>query len=361
MYPTAQENYENRIFPYVYLKTADQVPLSYVPKTRYNKLEEIVFIDEEITIKDGRGRTKKEQLFRKWNSSYTCLCKTGGDGDFEDIEDTIVFHDLGVVPVIPVFGKKPKGASTILPIKASKHNLAVKSVELLNLNSLIWHNLEDQSFSLPYYQSEYADSESMSNWTTYNALRIDLGATIRPDFASPDVGISENLQKAYERKVSQFDVEAEKRAGVRTVPSGTALRILFMPEQDTHDFFSSIAEHCERQIGELFKRYTGEDYEYTVYYSRALIPSEENAEIDVILNAYEKLDVPDSIRIDMILQILKKKLPYFSSEDVENWRQELILYFQETPPEMRKGGTLTARVTNENVTKTSINEVEDNE
>jgi hypothetical protein len=326
-------NKANRIYPYIYRKTAETIPQDYTPLTYANQLIEIMF----STTPHRKESGDEEQRWIKWTTEYSVLMKKDTDSNYDNtiqhtsgsyVEcDDRKYHNLGVVPVVPVYAERPKEHGSVLPCIPSKHFLAMKSVELLNLNSQLWFNAEEQSFSLPYYQAE--DGTEPSMWDATHALKISLEATIPPSYASPDVGIAKNLQDFQQMRVTQFNSEAERRLGVRSSPSGVALHVLFNPEVATFLKFSRIGEEAEKAIARIFKLYTGEDFLYTVHYNKKMLPTNDNLDIESLVSLYNGMDLPPELRVEVVLAAMQKKVPARDEVQLEEWRTSTKKYIED--------------------------------
>ena len=109
--PTLQEALDGRIFPYVYIKSADQVDA--FKADIFGNLEWIRFVEDPVFIKNERTKVMEKQArFSQWDDMKWHLGTKNEKKEFLVLET--FEHDLGKIPVIPVFTAKRIAKNNIL-------------------------------------------------------------------------------------------------------------------------------------------------------------------------------------------------------------------------------------------------------
>lgn len=222
--------------------------------------------------------------------------------------------NLGCVPVITVPSKNDIDNSNPFPpsefISIAKTNKAI-----YNMTSWLNDILINQTFSVLVYPS---NNETELELGTSNALGFPSEASHEPKFIAPAADPANILHAEIER----LQQECYRMAGVVNVTgvkseqSGVAKAWDFQQTNQVLSDFADILESTELKLADLFQRFTGVEFEYTVNYpndfSIADVQTElANAEIAKGLN------FGDAFNVEVYKRVLTSYLPELSDEDFD--------------------------------------------
>ena len=277
---TDREAIANRAFPYVYIKKAWDV-LDDKNVTKLDKsgnLISICFVDD--AVKDKNGKT--HERWRLWTRSYSVMVKRGRFGKYEEIPETKIEHNLGVVPVVMVFSEEQANRDTVLT-DPPLYDLAKTNYTIFNKDSEIREVERAQGFSFFYAQG--IEGESLETGVN-NYLPVPFQATITPGFASPDAAIPKELRESGEQiRMSLFQIaEQSGVTGVQNQQSGIAKEWDFFAHESVLQRTAAMAKKFQNDVFNLFNKYlTGDDnYLYVVEYKESYSPLNELVELEKI-------------------------------------------------------------------------------
>jgi hypothetical protein len=302
---TEAEAIENRIYPYIYIKTANQVKKDNGYQVdMFGKLEWICFTEKK--------NEKGEQLYRKWDKTQSVIIDEKG----EAVEQPKL-HNLGVVPVISIYAAKRKCLDEIL-VDPPLYDLAKINFTIFNKDSEIRDQERAQGFSIFYLQSDSPGNITLGN---KNVLYLPIGSTIQPGFASPDWQILKGLQESGEKLREDLFRMAEQSGvtGVQSGSSGIALEWDFFAHESVLKKTSSLAEAFEEAVAELFNLYTKKSYIYEVEYPEDFAPNNKTKELDL----YDKsllMDLPPLAKAK-----IKEKVARLLFYDIEEEEMKAII------------------------------------
>ena len=222
--------------------------------------------------------------------------------------------DLGCVPIIPVPSKNDN--ETFNPLPPSEFiSIAKTNKAIYNMTSWLNDILLNQTFSVLVYPSNSNDDLILG---TSNALGFPSEASHEPKFIAPAADPANILHAEIER----LQQECYRMAGVVNVTgvkseqSGVAKAWDFERTNQVLSDFADILENAERKLANMFQRFTGVEFEYTVNYpndfSIADVQTElANAEIAKGLN------FGDAFNIEVYKRVLTSYLPELSDEDFD--------------------------------------------
>jgi hypothetical protein len=207
---------EARLFPYIYQRTARQVEKYQLDK--FGGLLSITFREADVIVVKN-GAEVVESRYLKWTSTYSEEYTLN-----EKNEITVITkneHNLGVLPVIPIFTMRRKDKNSLL-IDPPLYDLAKLNLTIFNKDSEIREIERSQGFSLLYVQS---DTQGNLTIGSNNVLFVPMAATIPPGFASPNPAIQTNLMlNATSVREDLFRLAEQNGViGVQQAKSGLAL------------------------------------------------------------------------------------------------------------------------------------------
>ena len=260
---SAEENAKNRILPYVYRQNRNTMHDYSVDG--YGKIEWIRFFDH--CEKDPNGKDKF--YYRYWDSvesKMQLMEKKGSKIKWTDTE--VITHNLGVVPVYPMAFISPRTKDT-LDIDYEFYDLARCNWTIYNLDSATMEAIFDQCFSLLCIQGTKEDDVSVG---TKSICWVEPGVSNMPQFASPSPEVAK-LASEYADKIKaeiyeiaeQNGVTAKRTAGA-SEQSGKAKEWDFQAHGFILKKIAGICYKTEIWIADIFKRYTGEVFEYVPRY-----------------------------------------------------------------------------------------------
>ncbi|VBB05578.1 Hypothetical protein LUCI_0788 [Lucifera butyrica] len=247
-----------RAFPYVYLVQARQVKAY-----ECNKDGILTSITYEIYSRQASGTAVTQKLAERWTWTETSWKKEAGGGTTE------TEHNLGVVPVIPLFGTEADDGdmspvSDMLAI--ARINLAI-----FNLCSELREPLRNQAFAMLCYPiTDSADFDRLKDMVTgtETALGYDGTAGTAPSFISPSADQAALIQNELSRLVDEIYRIANLTSvvGLQQKVSGVAKQWDF---EQTNQCLADLAENCqnaELRIAYLFEKWTNSTLHYRCVY-----------------------------------------------------------------------------------------------
>ncbi len=305
---TLDEVQQNRTFPYVYTKTADQV--EDYKTDQFGNIEWIIFLDSKELV-DG----KTVQYYRKWTTTECILLTKDNNNAFKEVSKTE--HDLGIVPVITVFSEIQEDKSSLLP-NPPLYDVAKLNWQIFNMSVEKRHQERCQAFSVFYTQGLPQDLVIGNG----NHIDLPLDATIAPGYATPPSDILDYLMKSEEqiRKELFLMVEQAGVIGIQSSESGIAKSYDFEAKENTLKRTSVIATTIEEKIAKLFKLYTNESFEYTVAYPVDFAPMGLDREIDRIDKIFKMPELNSLFKSKMQERLAKL---YFADDSKETLKEIL--------------------------------------
>ena len=222
--------------------------------------------------------------------------------------------DLGCVPVIPVPSKLVEG--TYNPFPASEFlSIAKTNKVIYNLCSWLNEILANQTFSILLYPSTAEDSLVIG---TNNALGYPADAAHEPNFIAPPADPA-NILSA---QITKLQEECYRMAGVvnvtgvRSEQSGVAKQWDYEQTNQVLADFADILENAEKQLANLFMRFTGVEFEYRLNYPSDFTISDTNTELSNAEIA-KGLAFGDAFNLEVYKKVLTSYLPELSDEDFD--------------------------------------------
>lgn len=264
---TAGEAEDQRVMPYLYTRTIEQVEEWKVDK--FGNMKSITFIEASVWAKDtGDSEATEHKRWIEWTEEEQITWTKDKDEKWVEVERVI--HDLGKVPVVMVLFAKRKN-KTVLLVNPPLYDAARVNHTMFNKDSEIREIERAQGFSQLYVQTDNINSLTVG---ANNVLGVPMDATIPPGYVSPDPGIQKELV-AYQEKVRDdlFRVAEQNGViGIRTAKSGEALAWEFYAHESVLQKSSSAATIFEGKVADIFMLYTNEKFTYTVEYPKKFQP-----------------------------------------------------------------------------------------
>lgn len=238
---------EKRAFPYAYIVSPKQVK-----NYECNEDGVLTSITYETYSRRFSGNAASN-IITRWTWTETAW-KCERDGKTEE-----QLHNLGMVPVIPLFGVDADDGD-MLPtgemLAIARINLAI-----FNLCSELRELLRNQAFSILCYPvTENSDHEGLDDLVTgsENALNFD-GNGSAPLYITPPAEQAELLQKELSRLVGEIYRLATLSSvvGIQQKTSGVSKAWDF---ENTNQSLSDMAENCqeaEMKMAFLFEQWVG--------------------------------------------------------------------------------------------------------
>lgn len=269
-----------RVFPYVMIKTANDVKSYSLDK--WGNLQSIIFFDRIATINN-----KEVQLYRRWdaNSSQITIEK---DGSYTPAEPEVV-HGLGVIPVLTMYSA-PRRCKQKLLIEPPLYDIARIALVIYNKDSEVRDLERAQSFSVLCVQSDRGGNLSLG---AHNVIFVPPETQFMPTFISPNPAILVGLMVNSEKLRDDLYKLAEQNGvtAVKSMTSGVAESFRFFGHETVLQRVSRMASTLDYAIFDLFCRYTNETPTYTADYPVDFAPGNITAEVDS-LDKYLKQNLP---------------------------------------------------------------------
>lgn len=222
--------------------------------------------------------------------------------------------NLGMTPVIPVPSKLDDETFNPLPpsefISIAKTNLAI-----YNMSSWLNDILINQTFSVLVYPSNSTDDLILG---TNNALGFPSEASHEPKFIAPAADPANILHN----EIDRLQQECYRMAGVvnitgvKSEQSGVAKQWDFERTNQVLSDFADILENAEILVSDLFKRFTGLDFEYTVNYPNDFSIADVQTELNNAQIA-RGLNFGDDFDMCIFKRVITSYLPEIKDTDME--------------------------------------------
>jgi len=312
---TTVEAIENRILPYCYIRTANDVETYSLDN--YGKITSIIFEEQPVFVNG-----KKQERYREWTDTYSVVmgreCDSQGNQKetLKALESPVV-HGLGVIPVIPVYSTKKRNILDIL-VEPPMFDIARLNHQLFNKDSCIIDQERAQAFSNFYVQGDASGDMVLG---AHNVIFVPMEATMPPGFASPDANILAGLVANSESlKESIFQIAQQNGVyGIKEASSGLAMSYDFYAQEYQLHKTVYIASSLESSMADLFQKYTGEEFIYTVSYPEEFQPGNTKAIIETYKLALD-MGVPEEFK-RAIYEKMARML--FSDDDEETLKNIL--------------------------------------
>lgn len=309
---------DRQLLPYAFV--VEPLRVQEIEVDKFGRLTKLVYTEADpdneftpavrtLTVDGWHLKSSKGELSGKWN--------------------------LGMLPVIPLVSKE---CDPSIPLPPSDFiSIAQTSLAIYNMSSWLSEILVDQTFSLLVFPSNGSDDLTIG---TSNALGFPPESSHMPGFIAPPADPAnilaaniDRLQQEIYRMASVVNV-----AGVRVQASGTAKAWDFEQTNQILSDFADNIESAESRLADLFKRWTGVDFVYSVSY-----PSDYSiADIETELANAEVakgLGFGDSFDVEIFKRVLTAYLPELKDDtfdmlvdDYKQAQEEGKLDAAHTPP-----------------------------
>lgn len=269
-----------RVFPYVMMKTANDVKSYSLDK--WGNLQSIIFYDRTTTMNG-----KEVQLFRKWDANSSQIL-TEKNGVYTAVEAEVV-HGLGAIPVLSMYSA-PRRCKHKLLIEPPLYDIARIALVIYNKDSEVRDLERAQSFSVLCVQSDRGGNLSLGS---HNVIFVPPETQFMPQFISPNPAILVGLMVNSEKLRDDLYKLAEQNGvtAVKSETSGVAESFRFFGHETVLQRVSSMASTLDYAIFDLFCKYTNETPEYSTDYPTDFAPGNITVEVDS-LDKYLKQKLP---------------------------------------------------------------------
>jgi hypothetical protein len=312
---------DDRIFPYIYVKTADQVEDYEIDE--FGRLIEIDFCDGEYETNDDQENEVEYHAYRHWDDTQTYRYYIGKD------EKKIVIgvardHNVGKVPVIAI--QKEMDTEEFL-CNPPFYDIARMNCAIYNGSSELNNIQRQQAFSLLVIPS--TDQNPNMEIGTNSVLCVDPQSSITPTFISPDSAIMTVVQANIDSIVKSL-LDSADSLGATAVnngnaqKSGVSMAYSFMGQNFVLTQMAQLTTKAEYQIAEMFKLYTNTTFEYVVRYESNYKPNINDVKIKYdILERMIGLDLSPAINSQLKSSAIEVLQSIFDieEEDIIKLRQ----------------------------------------
>ena len=222
--------------------------------------------------------------------------------------------NLGMTPVISVPSKL--GDETFNPLPPSEFiSIAKTNLAIYNMSSWLNDILINQTFSVLVYPSNSTDDLILG---TNNALGFPSEASHEPKFIAPAADPANILHS----EIDRLQQECYRMAGVvnitgvKSEQSGVAKQWDFERTNQVLSDFADILENAEILVSDLFKRFTGLEFEYTVNYPNDFSIADVQTELNNAQIA-RGLNFGDEFDMCIFKRVITSYLPEIKDADME--------------------------------------------
>lgn len=222
--------------------------------------------------------------------------------------------NLGMTPVLPVPSKLDNESFNPLPpsefISIAKTNLAI-----YNMSSWLNDILINQTFSVLVYPSNSTDDLILG---TNNALGFPSEASHEPKFIAPAADPANILHN----EIDRLQQECYRMAGVvnitgvKSEQSGVAKQWDFERTNQILSDFADILENAEMLVADLFRRFTGLEFEYNVNYPNDFSIADVQTELNNAQIA-KGLNFGDEFDLCIFKRVITSYLPEIKDDEMQ--------------------------------------------
>lgn len=341
VYPTLEQQKDNRIYPYAYTRRITQTKQDEVVYDKYGRLQKIVFIEHEAMCTYGCNLSincdgnlaqydeeskRTHNIYRTWTKDETYLCY------YKDINrkheciiltDTIKKLNLGVIPVVSMWSGKRDDITSIY-VDPPYYPLCREYLAIYNKISDL-SMVEDRNQYSMLAMTTPNDTSKGIIVGPANVIGVPKDG-ITPEWISPDSsvidiarkGIKERIDNLYTMANSDNNVEGvvAQRSGIAAQWSHTAL------EQNVKKW-ATIANTTDTLVLDIYRRYVNENWKSGTEYHDTIQPNNT----ETIINNTEKL-VSDTykfgysefskneIRKRLLVELTQDSLPKETIDDM---------------------------------------------
>ncbi len=277
---------------------------------------------EEVTV-DKFGRIVKFKYCEADAYQENAVATRTLTPDGWELVDSKGLHkgtwNLGMAPVISIPSKLDDETFNPLPpsefISIAKTNLAI-----YNMSSWLNDILINQTFSVLVYPSNSTDDLILG---TNNALGFPSEASHEPKFIAPAADPANILHN----EIDRLQQECYRMAGVvnitgvKSEQSGVAKQWDFERTNQVLSDFADILENAEILVSDLFKRFTGLDFEYTVNYPNDFSIADVQTELNNAQIA-RGLNFGDEFDLRIFQRVVTSYLPEIKDADMQAMVQD---------------------------------------
>lgn len=256
--PTKASAIANRALPYAYLVQAWQI-------TDYecNSDGILTRISYDVYSRKSTNAIMSRTITEKWTWTETAWEKrSGGETLAEE-------HNLGVVPVIPLFGTDVDDGD-ILPV-SDMLSIARINLAIFNLCSELRELLRNQAFAtLCFPVTKNIDMDALEGLVTgtENTLNYDGEASSVPSFIAPPAEQAILIQNELSRLVDEIYRLASLSSviGVQQKSSGVAKQWDFETTNQTLADLAGNCQNAELRMAYMFEKWTNSEVNYRCVY-----------------------------------------------------------------------------------------------
>jgi hypothetical protein len=297
---------EQRVYPYVYTMKASQFVSAQLSRT--GAILSITFVHDKIKITTD-GKEKEVDAYIRFSQMTTEILYK--EKDEMKVYETYE-HNLGEVPVFPIYSTKRKNRKNLL-IEPPLFDLAKINHAIFNKDSEIREIERSQGFSIFYVQTDSGGNLTVG---TNNVILLPKDTNIAPGFASPDSSIQTNLVN-YQKELRDDLFRIAEQHGVTGVQakSGVAIQWDFYAHESVLKKTSSLALSTEQYIAYLFGLYIQQEITYEVTYPTTFQPNDKTEAVKVA-DTYLQFDLPPSAKSMALVEITKLLFSNKSTEEL---------------------------------------------
>lgn len=171
---TQVEAEENRAFPYVYERRANEVEAYKLDP--FGKILSITFRDTPVNVTSDKGEIKQEARWRRWTPETVEVLRKNAKDEWEVVSTHT--HGLGVIPVVVLYSARKNGYTDLL-IDPPLYDLATVNLALFQKDSEIRNQERSQAFGTLFCQADKPGNLTIGD---KNVLFVPMSATLAPGY-----------------------------------------------------------------------------------------------------------------------------------------------------------------------------------
>lgn len=210
-------------------------------------------------------------------------------------------HDLGVVPVVPIFNRQP-GRFPMIG-RSEVHDIVGLNQEILNLDSLITEAVYQQCLNILVMKRQANQQKEIiigpENVLTFTGDQM-------PGFITPSTAPLSFMEQRIQQQIAEIYRLAKFKGGqamqVQSVPSGVAATVEFNEADRALSEKAEELQGAEFQMHDIWARYYGARFDGTIDYPDSFQVSAFNEELAQITSAKQ------AVRSDRFIRELEKRV-----------------------------------------------------
>jgi hypothetical protein len=267
---------KDRKYPYAYI-----LEPSRIKKWKTNRFGQLTSITYTIPEEETESDNEPKWNLITWTKTDWKIESANGEVKSTDA------HNLGRIPVVALFSRQVKPGQ--YKVVSEFYSIARTCLRIFNLCSELDEILRNQAFSILTYPGGANNKANDITVGVENVLGYSPDSSTAPAFIAPSADPANMIMAQIDRLIQEIYRMAgiSHVTGVEKQQSGVSKQYDFQKQNENLSDFANNCERCEREIADIFKKWTGQNFEYNVDYGDDFGIADINAELEKAITALE--------------------------------------------------------------------------